>query len=114
MTPLANPTTPGEESYNRRHTGTRVIVEQCFGVLKSRFRCLHKSGGALQYLPVKCAKITIACLLLHNYCVQLRIPVPAEDIEVEERMIEDPPHPAAVHSGRGVANRNALVTQFSH
>ena len=28
-----------------------------------------------QYDPVKCGKIAVFCMLLHNYCVQHRIPV---------------------------------------
>lgn len=55
---------------------TRVLIEQTFGLLKSRFRCLHKSGVSLQYIPQKCANIIVACLLLHNYCVKRRIPNP--------------------------------------
>ncbi|XP_018025936.1 putative nuclease HARBI1, partial [Hyalella azteca] len=47
MTPFANPVLRGEEEFNRCHTRTRVIIEQTFGVLKSRFRCLHRSGGNL-------------------------------------------------------------------
>ncbi|XP_018007920.1 putative nuclease HARBI1 [Hyalella azteca] len=73
MTPFANPASPAEEEFNRCHTRTRTIIEQTFGVLKSRFRCLHKSGGNLQYDPLKCAKITAACLLLHNRCIKRRI-----------------------------------------
>ncbi|XP_042882922.1 putative nuclease HARBI1 [Penaeus japonicus] len=74
MTPLAEPTTPAERRYNSSHACTRAVIEKCFGVLKSRFRCLHKSGGALQYTPEKCAKIVASCLFLHNVCVQRRIP----------------------------------------
>ena len=79
MTPFANPRTAAEEAFNRSHKKTRVVVEQCFGVLKSRFRCLHKSGGSLQYTPVKCAHITIVCFLLHNRCIDRKIPLIGED-----------------------------------
>lgn len=114
MTPVPNPTTAGEELYNERHTGTRVVVEQCFGVLKSRFRCLHKSGGALQYIPATCAKITIACILLHNYCIKRRIPVPLDDPpEHEDPMIADPAPQAAGGRGRGLQIRNNIINQFS-
>ncbi|XP_018026978.1 putative nuclease HARBI1 isoform X2 [Hyalella azteca] len=76
-----------EQEYNRRHTRTRVIIEQVFGVLKSRFRCLHKSGGNLQYKPSKCAKIIAACLLLHNRCILMNIPNP-DDYEEDEVYME--------------------------
>ena len=71
---VANPGSPGKKLYNRRHPGMRVIVEEYFGVHKSSFHCLHKPGGALQYLPVKCAKITIEYLLLLNYFVNCDAP----------------------------------------
>lgn len=110
MTPVENPETPAEELYNERHHGTRIVVEQCFVALKARFRCLHKSGGALQYSPLKCAKITIACLLLHNYCVKLKIPVP-DDSELEEPMVPDEQPQAAV--GKGTETRIGLIKRFS-
>ncbi|XP_037795388.1 putative nuclease HARBI1 [Penaeus monodon] len=75
MTPIHEPQTQAERSYNRSHIQTRLVVEQTFGVLKSRFRCLHTSGGSLQYAPDKCAKIVIACLLPHNYCLDQRLPL---------------------------------------
>ncbi|XP_064103412.1 putative nuclease HARBI1 [Macrobrachium nipponense] len=62
LTPYPHPTTRGQERYNRSHKKTRTIIEQTFGVLKSRFRCLHNSGGSLQYEPKKCAKIAVACM----------------------------------------------------
>ena len=40
------------------------------------YRCLHKSGGALQYDPVTCAKFIGAAILLHNRCKKLNIPLP--------------------------------------
>lgn len=38
ITPVANPKTAAEERYSRAHIRTRFVVEQTFGVLKSRFR----------------------------------------------------------------------------
>lgn len=69
MTPVANPTTPSEQAYNFAHAKTRNIIERCFGVLKSRFRCLDKSGGTLLYKPEKACKIFVASAVLHNFCV---------------------------------------------
>ena len=81
MTPFANPSNPPGKHYNRSHMRTRVVVEQCFGILKLCFRGLHRSGGNPQYTPQKCAKITMACLLLYNYCIKRRIPPPDEMVE---------------------------------
>ena len=79
MTPVKNPHDAAKENYNTAHTRTRVIIEKCFGVTKQRFRCLHKSGGALTYGPGKCCKIIIACFILHNMCIQANIPIIDED-----------------------------------
>lgn len=44
MTPFLHPSSAEMESYNFAHTKTRNTIERAFGVLKSRFRCLDKSG----------------------------------------------------------------------
>ena len=41
---LSNPVGRGEERYNRRHKTARCTIEREFGLLKVRFRCLHKTG----------------------------------------------------------------------
>ncbi|KAM4693060.1 putative nuclease HARBI1 [Discoglossus pictus] len=38
---------------NAAHARTRNVIERTFGLLKMRFRCLHSTGGALQYTPGK-------------------------------------------------------------
>ncbi|WAR06381.1 hypothetical protein MAR_021750 [Mya arenaria] len=40
--------------------------------------CLHRSGGALQYTPTKCCKIVVACVKLHNFCIENNVPFPAD------------------------------------
>ncbi|KAK3853256.1 hypothetical protein Pcinc_040195 [Petrolisthes cinctipes] len=57
MTPVTNSTNEAEELYNRALVRTRVIVELTLGVVKNRFRCIHLSGGELQYTPLRSAKI---------------------------------------------------------
>jgi len=51
------------------HSKTRNVIEHCFGVLKSRFRCLDKSGGALLYTTDKACKLVTATAVLHNFCI---------------------------------------------
>ncbi|XP_018115317.1 putative nuclease HARBI1 [Xenopus laevis] len=51
LTPLLNPENQPEMQYNLAHRKTRGVIERTFGVLKSRFRCLDKSGGWLLYDP---------------------------------------------------------------
>lgn len=109
MTPIGNPVGPEEERYNNIHARTRVRIEQTFGSLKGRFRCLHKSGGFLQYDPVKCGKIAVSCMLLHNYCVQRRIPVheplyDEEDVGHDNDDLHD-------NIGQGMVERQRLIYQ---
>jgi len=69
MTPVPAPSTPSEQAYNLAHAKSRNIIERSFGVLKSRFRCLDKSGGTLLYTPEKACKIFVAAAVLHNFCI---------------------------------------------
>ena len=107
MTPVGHPRTAGEHAYNNCHTKTRVVIEQTFGVLKSRFRCLHESGGSLQYDPIKSAHIAVACMLLHNNCIQRRVPLDEPLLDVadlhhgEEEREED--------MQAGMARRRAFI-----
>ncbi|CAM4671930.1 unnamed protein product [Leuciscus chuanchicus] len=41
MTPLTDPQTPAQQAYNHAHAKTRARIEMTFGLLKSRFQCLH-------------------------------------------------------------------------
>ncbi|XP_028982370.1 putative nuclease HARBI1 [Diachasma alloeum] len=86
MTPMldAAPDSP-EERYTRQVTHTRSLFERVNSVLKMRFRCLQK-GRALHYDPVVAAKITNACIVLHNICIANHILPPpmiqeSEDID---------------------------------
>uniref|UniRef100_A0A803KA99 U6 snRNA-associated Sm-like protein LSm4 n=1 Tax=Xenopus tropicalis TaxID=8364 RepID=A0A803KA99_XENTR len=66
MTPVRFPRTPAQRRYNRAHRKTRNVIERLFGVLKSRFRCLSVTGGALLYSPIKVSEIIVVCAMLHN------------------------------------------------
>ncbi|XP_072166060.1 putative nuclease HARBI1 [Diadema setosum] len=76
LTPVANPNTQSERRFNSSLSRTRVCVEQAFGLLKSRFRCLDLSGGSLCYDPLRVCKITISCCVLHNICIARNIQPP--------------------------------------
>ena len=69
LTPLTAPTTRQENAFNSAHSKTRNVIERCFGVLKSRFRCLDKSGGTLLYTADKACKLVTATAVLHNFCI---------------------------------------------
>jgi len=84
MTPVSNPTTPAELFYNKKHCQTRNTIERSFGLLKLRFRCLHRTGGCLQSPPSTCAKIITACTVLHNICIDNGVPQP-DNTDDDER-----------------------------
>ena len=79
MTPIIHPHERAEECYNAAQTSTRSVIERGFGVLKHRFRCLHKSGGALTYTPAKLCQIILACSILHNICINGNVPFEEDD-----------------------------------
>lgn len=109
LTPFGNPSDQTEERYNASHSKTKAIMEQTFGTLKFRFRCIHKSGGALQYEPHKCAKIAVTCMLLHNRCIQRRIPLLADQVDLENMPNAYDDVPVNTGHGQGQAKRRELV-----
>lgn len=61
--------TPSEVAFNNALSKTRVVVENAFGRLKGRFRCLGKRLD----LSVANSCITIgACCVLHNFCETMK------------------------------------------
>ncbi|KAL4719275.1 hypothetical protein ACJJTC_016555, partial [Scirpophaga incertulas] len=79
MTPILN-AAPGsrEELYTSRHVQARNCIERCFGLLKSRWRCLLKDR-TLHYHPVVASKIVVACSVLHNMALTATpLPLPLE------------------------------------
>ncbi|XP_071978747.1 putative nuclease HARBI1 [Engystomops pustulosus] len=75
MTPYLRPSTPKERSFNHAHRRTRSAIERTFGILKSRFRCLDFSGGAMLYKPPIVCKVIIACCMLHNIATANRLEI---------------------------------------
>ncbi|KAG0427504.1 hypothetical protein HPB47_025432 [Ixodes persulcatus] len=54
--------------YNQAHASMRAVVERCIGLLKSRFRCLHRHR-TLYHHPKIAGTIVAACAVLHNVCL---------------------------------------------
>ncbi|XP_052271216.1 putative nuclease HARBI1 isoform X2 [Dreissena polymorpha] len=69
LTPKLNPMSRAEIAFNLAQSLSRMVVERAFGLLKSRFRCLHKTGGYLQFSPQKIALVVTVCAKLHNLCL---------------------------------------------
>ncbi|KAJ8671592.1 hypothetical protein QAD02_002851 [Eretmocerus hayati] len=60
--------------FNEMLTHTRCRVEQLFGQLKGRWRCLNKER-MLHYHPKKACKIIVACVVLHNFAKLGGVPI---------------------------------------
>ncbi|KAI4465063.1 hypothetical protein MML48_3g00003819 [Holotrichia oblita] len=71
MTPYKNPNIITEKLYNRIHTTDRIIIERCFGQLKSRFPMLANTIG----LKLNCIPVYItSCFILHNVAKNVHDP----------------------------------------
>ena len=51
VTPLSNPVSSPEQKCNIAHQKTHSIIERAFGILKSRWRILDRTGCRLYYAP---------------------------------------------------------------
>ncbi|CAG4940186.1 unnamed protein product [Parnassius apollo] len=85
LTPILNAeeNTP-QSRYTNTHIRSRNNIERCFGVLKSRFRCLLRK---MEYEPTKVGCIVNACAVLHNVCITAGLSIP--DIVDEEALAPD-------------------------
>ncbi|XP_033096701.1 putative nuclease HARBI1 [Anneissia japonica] len=101
MVPINNPTTEDERNYNDMHASARNVIERSFGVMKSRFRCIHCSGGNLQYSPKRCCEIIMAVAILHNLTIHIPL-LPEEEIEIDlvEEDARQPQHVAGANAAR--------------
>lgn len=72
-----------EFRFNQRIRAIRVQIEQCFGLLKNRFRCLLKDR-VLHYAPTTAAKIINSCVVLHNLCLDNNVPMPIDEPYIPE------------------------------
>lgn len=80
MTPINKPRpTDAEKEFNKSLTKTRCVVERSFGILKSRWRILDHTGGAMCYKPEKVCRIILACCILHNICRRNGTPLYGDD-----------------------------------
>ncbi|KAK0153299.1 putative nuclease HARBI1 [Merluccius polli] len=84
------------------------IVERAIGQLKSRWRCLDRSGGVLLYHPEKVCRIVQACGVLHN--IAHRHGVPSHEV-----MAPDDPDPGpnnAQPNAEAIRTRQQLIARI--
>lgn len=122
MTPITDAAegTP-EAKYTTIHGKARVVIENTFGRLKNRWRCLCKDR-TLHYTPERCASIIMACSVLHNLALDFMVPDPEDDIIYSSGLgvsTFSSPEEAFRESGsrdeliRGRAIRNMLVDRIN-
>lgn len=126
LTPINNPTTAGERSYNAAQILARNCIERTNGMLKRRFPAL-KYGLRLKLsntLPV-----IVATVVLHNIAVVLGDDEPDDDQELQQYVAERrlelladsgdydladiTPPPPTNHPGATGARRALIETHFS-
>lgn len=64
--------TNDEIYFNKRIQSARSLVERVIGLLRNRFRCLHKERK-LRYYPTKASKIINSCATLHNFLIRRQL-----------------------------------------
>ncbi|KOB66548.1 Uncharacterized protein OBRU01_21073, partial [Operophtera brumata] len=78
MTPIPDAAEGSPEAnYTSIHGKARVCIENTFGRLKNRWRCVCKDR-TLHYSPTTCAKIITACCVLHNLAIKFSVPEPLD------------------------------------
>ncbi|WAR27691.1 HARB1-like protein [Mya arenaria] len=105
---IIRPTTQQENAFNLAKSRTRMVVERAFGLLKSRFRCLHKTGGFLQITPEKAAKVFVVCAKLHNMCIDDAV---VFDGQVHVAPDNAPPYIGALDPN-AQRDRRAIIARF--
>lgn len=109
MTPIANPQTDEELTYNDIQSRTRLVIERTFGVWKRRFPCLSRG---LSTKLVCCTTIVVACAVLHNMSLIFKDELPEFD-EISENDEEVPlPLLINVRNADGFAAREALIARL--
>lgn len=68
-------TTDAQKLFNYRQSRARMVVENAFGRLKGRWRCLQKR---LDCKLANVPNIVAACAVLHNFCEQFGDACPLE------------------------------------
>ena len=74
--------------YNHALSQARVVVEQAFGILKGRWRCLYKP---MEEKATRVPTTIMACCILHNICIDVVDPcniVPVEDDGMDQGSLD--------------------------
>ncbi|KAK0150691.1 putative nuclease HARBI1 [Merluccius polli] len=105
LTPLADPQTPSQQAYNHAHNKTRAHIEMTFGLLKSRFQCLHH----LRVSPDRACDVIAACAVVLQYvpCMKRTVSVAGTESVTDRVSYLDP-----LHHWRG--SRECQLLRWGH
>lgn len=107
LTPKLSPETAADRKYNVCHRSTRSVIERTYGIWKMRFRCLYKK---MTFTPDKNINIILSTAVLHNRCVDRRIPLDDSNLDPEERDNElNIDENLSVDSADGRIQRNHII-----
>lgn len=90
--PQARGITVRQNNFNRSLSSARVVVEQAFGLLKGRWRCLLDN---LDECVDKACYTIITCCILHNICLDVADDTP---IDMANDGNQNPPVPLPGHN----------------
>lgn len=82
MTPILTPTTEAQKRFNYALCRGRTCVERMFGQFKRRFS-INRTGYRLGIENIP--KAIVACAVLHNLAVDMKMPLPEEGEEEDEQ-----------------------------
>ena len=68
------------EAFHRSLSRARVVVDQAFGKLKGRWRCVYKH---LEGQVKKNVSVIEVCCILHNICQDLREQLDPSEYEID-------------------------------
>ena len=78
--------TPEERNFNYRLSRARMVTECAYGQLKGRFRVLYRKCECNEQTM---KPITLACIVLHNLCIEYNEPFPVQpDIAADPMTLE--------------------------
>ena len=109
MTPLLSPVTPRERRYNHAFLKTRKTIEYTFGIWKSRWRSMDKTGGSLCYSPERVCKLILSSMKLHNFCIDCRLQIDIENLESDMPYTETD---YTEHSDNGILVRENIIRNY--